>query len=368
MPRRPASFRLPLLVVLCGPGALGAQVVARSTLEGTAFVGGGGMPAGTVVLHHLTNGEQGDLDSVNVGIDGAFAFELPYVPDPDRGDVFFASVRYDGVLYFGPAVTTAVQLDSVYDIYAYDTLMAPLEGALVPLQSRSVFLEPDSSGWRVTDLFQLRNDEDRTIVARRAGLVWLHPLPSEAREVVVGEGEVAIGAASYEQGGLVVRAALPPGEHIFVARYRLDSPIVDIPNRGTTEVFDVLVREPAPPLAVEGLDLLGRIELEAGSTYMRFTGVDVSMPSVRIVETEAVALPPVQWLSVMLALVLTVGGLLALRGAGPVFTQRAEDREALLLTVARLDEDFERNAKTTLTRRDYERRRADLIRKLRSER
>lgn len=353
-------------LLLLVPKALTGQVAGPPVLGGTVFVGDAAMTVGTVVLHHLSDGTQGELDSMTVGTDGSFSFRLPNVPDPARSDMFFGSVRHDGVLYFGPAITTAAQLDSTYEIHAFDTLLAPAEGLAVTLQSRSVFFEPDSAGWRVTDLFQLRNDESRTIVARPDGVVWSYPLPAEASDVTAGEGELANDAVSYEQGLLVVRAALPPGERLFVVRYRLDSPIIEIPNRGTTEAFDVLIREPAPPLEVEGLELLDRIELEAGTTYMRFTGVDIVGPSVRVVETEPQRSLDAKWIAVILTMVLGGGGLVALRPRGIPVQNRVVSRPALLLQVARLDEEFESGAATPPARREYERRRAEMIREIRS--
>jgi len=346
---------------------VGAQVVATPRLEGTAYVGREPMSDGTVVLHHLSDGTQGDLDSVPIGTDGAFTFALPNVPDRARSDIFFASVRHHGVLYFGPAITTAIQLDSVYEIHAYDTLSAPETGMVIPLQTRSVFFEPDSAGWRVTDLFQLRNDSTHTIVARPDGRVWGHPLPASAREVTTGEGEVAFDAASIEGGELVVRAALPPGERLFVVRYRMDSVAVAIPNVGTAETFDVLVREPAPPIEVEGLEMSDRVELEAGSTYMRFSGTNVSTPTVRIVLTEEDGPPPVHWVAVILAMTLAVGGLVALRAPIPSGAETvAEDRQSLLVRVARLDQEFEASTGTPAERSAYERRRGALLARIRA--
>jgi len=358
------------LLVLAGvltPAGANAQVVATPRLEGTAFVGDEPMAEGTVVLHHLNDGAQGELDSVAVGPDGHFAFGLPVVPDPARSDVYFASVRHHGVLYFGPAITTAVQLDSAYEIHAYDTLSAPESGMTIPLQTRSVFFEPDSAGWRVTDLFQLRNDLPNTIVARPDGRVWGHPLPASARDVSTGEGEVAFDAASFEGGDLVVRAALPPGERLFVVRYRMDSVAVAIPNVGVAETFDVLVREPAPPLEVEGLESSDRVELEAGSTYMRFSGSDVSVPTVRILVTEEAGPPPVQWVAVILAMALTLGGVITLRAPVPSAAGSvSEDRQSLIMQVARLDDEFEASAGTPAEQRAYRRRRGSMLARIRA--
>ena len=221
----------------------------------------------------------------------------------------------------------------------------------------------------MTDLFQLRNDELRTIVARSGGATWRYPLPAEALDVEAGEGELDVGAAAYEDGALVVRAALPPGERLFFVRYRVPVPTLDIPNRGSTEAFDVLIREPAPPLEVDGLALTDRVELEAGSTYLRYSAADVAAPFVRIVEGEDDGHPPVAWAAVILTLILTASGVLLLRPAqgarGPQAVS-GPDRDALLRQVARLDDEFEAGEGTEADTRAYRRRRAELIEQIRS--
>jgi len=344
------------------------QALATPVLDGSVLVGDSAMADGIVVLHHLRDGSAGEVDSARVGQGGAFSFPLPNVPDPANGDVFIASVRHQGVLYFGPTITAAIQLDSLYAINTYDTLLAPLEGLPVTVQSRSVFFEPDTDGWRVTDLFQLRNDEQRTIVARSGGATWRYPLPTEAREVETGEGELDVAAAAYEDGALVVRAALPPGERLFFVRYVVARPTIEIPNLGSTEAFDVLIREPAPPLEVEGLTLTDRVELEAGSTYLRYSAADVTAPTVNIVEGAEERAPPFAWVAVILTMILTVSGVLLFRAqpdrapAG----RTGPDRDALLREVARLDENFEASEPDQAQTRAYRRRRAELIAQIRS--
>lgn len=364
---RPARSVLAAIFLLAAPMSARAQAPPAPVLDGTVFVGDTVMSSGTVALHHLTDGGQAELDSVTVRPDGSFAFSLPTTPDPGRGDVYFASIRRHGVLYFGPAITAAAQLDSIYEIQAYDTTVAPVSGASVPLQSRSVFFEPDSAGWRVTDLFQVRNEGSKTLVAAEGGRVWAYPLPDEATEVTTGQGELAFDAAQYEDGGLVVRAALPPGERLFVVRYRLASPLVTLPAAGAAESYDVLVREPAPLLDVTGLELVDRVELEAGSTYLRFSGSDVSAP-VRLVATDERAPPRVEWIAVVLALVLTAAGVFVLRGArasGPA-PAISPDRRSLLREVAYLDEAFDPANASAEERATYERRRTELVRRIRA--
>jgi len=356
------------VLFLVAPSDAGAQVVAETTLDGTVYVGDTLMRSGTVVLHRLSEGSDGELDSLSVSDDGTFAFSLPNVPDPARSDVFFASVRHHGVLYFGPAITSAVQLDSIYEIHAYDTILAPAAGASVPLQSRSVFFEPDSAAWRVTDLFQLRNDESGTIVAREEGRVWSHPLPEEASNVTAGQGELAFDAATYEDGELVVRAALPPGERLFVVRYEVPSPEIAVPVGGVTETMDVLIREPAPPLDVEGLELLDRIELEPGSTYIRYSGSDVEAPRITITASEESSPPRVEWAAVVLAFVLVLAALFILRpqrDLAPAAPAPAS-RQALVRQVAILDEEFEGEGASEESRLEYERRRRELLARIRT--
>jgi hypothetical protein len=366
--RRGALVLIPLLAASLGAGDVRGQVVADPILRGRVLVGGAPMATGTVVLHQINDVIQGEIDSTRVAPDGTFSLRLPGVPNPARGELYFAAVRHAGVLYFGYAVTEAIQLDSLYEIQAYDTLVAPTEGVPVTLEARNIFFEPDGTSWRITDVFQLRNDLDRTVVARPGGRVWAYPLPDVATEVLTGEGELSADVITYEEGSLVVRAALPPGERMFVVRYTLASPEVAIPTPGATGMFDVLVREPAPPLEIDGLTPAESVELEGGSTYRRFAGEDVSTPFLTVALGEEQSPPPVRWIAVGLAAVLAAGGLLAFRGGSrrpkPV---RVDARHELIVELARLDEEFQgRTSPSKAAKQEYQSRRAELIRRLKT--
>jgi len=367
VPRKASPFAaLALLAMLAMPGLALAQIEATPVLNGRVLLGDTALSSGTVVLHHMTEQTGGEVDSASVRPDGSFAIALPSVPNPAVGELYFASIRHHGVMYFGSTVQNPIQLDSIYEIRAYDTLLAPEGGIDVALEARNLFLEPNGDAWQATDVFQLRNDHDRTVVSRAGGRVWSYPLPEGAREVMTGEGEFQPGVVAYEDGAFVVRAALPPGERLFVVRYLLDSPEVTIPSPGLTELFDLLVREPAPPLEVDVMQQIESIDLEVGQTFRRYAAENVTAPFVRVTVGEAPEPPRVQWIAVVLALVLAGGGLLALRGhAGRRASAPAGDRQAILLQIARLDEDFERKASpSAAARRDYERRRGELMRRL----
>ena len=367
---RPAHILLPLalLVTPLGTAEARAQVEVEAVLEGRVMRGDSALRSGTVVLHHVSDVVQGEIDSTRVKADGTFSVPLPALPNPAIGEIYFASVRHQGVMYFGPAVTQATQLDSLYLIQAYDTLLAPEEGIDVALDSRTLFFEPNGDTWRITDVFYLRNDLGRTIVARPGGRVWTYPLPEVATEVLTGEGEMSADAVTYDSGQIVVRGAVPPGERMFVVRYTLASPEVSIPTPGTTTALDVLVREPAPPLDITGLVPSESVELEAGATYRRYVGDNVTSPSVQVALGEQQGPPPVQWIAVVLAAILAAGGIFAIRSgsprAAPGPSPRSSRREDLL-EVAKLDEEYERQpSPSEAATQQYRARRAALLRRL----
>ena len=158
----PAYAVLAMLVVAAPARTLHAQVEARAILDGSVQLADSALRVGTVVLHRVSDIEQGEIDSTRVS-NGLFSFTLPGIPNPALGDIYFASVRHQGVMYFGPPITQAIDLDSAYVIQVWDTILAPAEGLDVALQSRVLFFDPQGSSWTVTDLFELRNDLDRTV-------------------------------------------------------------------------------------------------------------------------------------------------------------------------------------------------------------
>ena len=354
------------------PAGISAQVEAKPVLNGRALLGDTALTRGTVVLHHFTDTTQGEVDSAQVAADGSFSLRLPNVPDPDRGDVFFASIRHEGVSYFGNIVTAARQLDSVYAIQTYDTLLAPERGVDLQIEIRTLFFEAVENRWRVTDVFQLANSRARTVVTRETGAVWRYPLAAGAAEFAVVEGDVAPDVIELADGDVVLRAPMAPGSRMFVVEYMLDDMFTAIPTPGVIDQFEVLIREPAPLMEVEGLRFLTRVELEVGSTYRRYSGQSVDLASIHLVALEAPTQPPVKSVAVVLAILLAGMGLFALRGTGlslaagtPV--SPAVNRHGLLVQVARLDDDFEAQTDPSAAARTlYERRRAELLRRIRA--
>jgi hypothetical protein len=158
---------------------------------------------------------------------------------------------------------------------------------------------------------------------------------------------------------------------MFVFRYMLDDMFTAIPTPGVVDQFEVLIREPAPLMEVEGLSFLASVELEAGSTYRRYSGQSVDLASIRLVAIDAPFEPPVQWVAVVLAVLLAGMGLFALEGSGLSLASgtsvaSASSRHGLLVEVAGLDDDFEKQDDPSAAERAvYQRRRAELLRRIR---
>lgn len=368
---------LAALVVLAGVAAprdgVRAQVPAAPELRGTVTLGEDRpLPGATVVLHRVDPVDAGEIDSLRTGPGGAFRFQLPTVPDPGgRGEVYFASVNHQGVLYFGPPVTTAVELDSVYRIQVHDTVWAPASGAPLTPTVRYMLVEQGEEGWQVTDLLQVVVEGDRTLVAADSGVTWRYPLPTGHRGVQVGGGDVPPAAARTEDGDLLVTAPLPPGPRQVVIRYTLDSLSVEIPVPGGVGEMDLLVREPAPPLQVRGLEATESVEMEPGVRYRRFAGVAVQGGSIGVVQLPPSREIPTRWLAVLLGLTLTVLGIYAVgraprgRGGAPAPREGEPTRDDLIRQVAELDEALEETPEGPARIRLMGRRR-DLVSRLRN--
>ncbi len=347
-----------------------AQSEEGTVLHGQALLGNEVLRSGTVVLHHLIGGTQGELDSVPLGIDGTFSLTLPNPPDPAVRDIYLASIRHDGVLYFGAPLTEAEHLDSIYSIQTYDTAFAPSGGADLPIEIRNMFFEFDGDRWHITDLIEVYNETGRTLVSEDPGFVWGYPLILGATDFGLGQAEMSPENITLEAGELRIRTPLPPGERLFVVTYMIDEPFVSIPMPGLTAVMELLVREPAPPMTVEGLDSFPRIELEPGTTYRRYSGDNLTGLSINLSEAQIPFELPVAWMSVILGLALGGAGLFLLN-RDPIIggTQKAiidlGNRESTLHRIALLDETFEsQEGRNEREHEEYLRERAKLVRRV----
>ena len=339
-----------LLLQFSWAPTLAAQQLVTAELRGRVVLGDTALPSTQVILHRVGTDTSGPLDSLNTGPDGSFRFRLASVPDPGvEQTVYFASVLYDGVSYFGSAIHLAVQLDTLYEIRVYDAEPAPVAGAELPLEARYTLLEEQQGFWTATDLLQVNNPEQHTLVATAEGVTWAYPLPEGASDLEIGGGQMTPDAAELIDGHLRVTSSIPPGMREFVVRYRLADPFITLSLPGFTGEMELLVREPAPPLEVAGLQPAAPVEMEPGVTYRRFVEDSLMEATVTLTQGQGQPVVPARWLAVGLSLILAVASLYSVLSpraavAGhpetsvPAQVTPFERRQMLLLEVARLDE------------------------------
>lgn len=352
------------------PAAASAQQ-SPPILKGIVLEGDSAVDAATVILHRVRTADataSGEVESTPTGLDGEFQFLLPSTPDADiEGDIYFASVDYEGVLYFGPAITALEDLDSLYVVRVFQVEEVPPEGVALPLEMRTMFIEFSEGEWVVTDLFAIDNPGTRTLVAQEGGVVWSYPLPPGATEPELGEGDMPPDAVTFEGKRVLVSAPLPPGNRLLVIRYRLADLGSTIPAPGRTEVFELLLREPFPPLRVEGLDPVDVVALGPGSSYRRYGASELADATLILVEAEEQDPLPLGWLALMATVLLATGGFLAYaRPRRQAFAglDPGLGRQALILEVARIDNELA-EATEPDTRSEILERRATLLSLLR---
>lgn len=336
---------------------------ATATLRGRVTMGEQGVAFAPVTLHEVSLGGGSDVDSVPANDDGFFAFELPSVPDPGSGTVYFASTLYDDILYFGTPVNSVVQLDSTYLIRVYETEPAPAGGADFTVAARNLFLQDMGTGWSAVDLIQIRNDGASTLVSANGEPVWSYPLLGGAQDFEVGESDLADDAVRFADGRMYITAPVPPGERLYAVRYVVPGHEFVAPLPGLTETMELLVREPARPTAVTGLQPLAPVEVEEGVIYRRYASGDIVDDAVGLILGEEPDALPLEWMAVILSLSLMSVGLYAVYG-GPRAKQPslADERRRLLREVAILDEAYEREGKVgSKARKAHGRRRARLM-------
>ena len=352
-------------------------------LHGELFRGGEPADSGTVVLHRVNPEVAGPVDSIQTGPDGTFQLILPDMPIPGSGEIYFASVRYEGILYFGPAIAEPAQLDSIYRIRSYPTQEAPVGGMPFQVEVRNLFVDPGPMGWRVTDLFQIRNDSSVTWVGSGEDeIVWQYPLPAQARSFRLGQNGAAPDAIRFQEGGLQLLSPVAPGEELFMVQYELEDLEFTLPLPGRTRILEIMVSEDAPSLRMEGLSQAQPVEMEDGAIYRRWAGEDLSDRAIRVERGEEGENGLLPWIGIGLALILLGLGIWAIRrvpsgelrgGAGSDRRSTSQDpggrppesRAELLLAIAELDETFSAmEDPTPMDRRQYESERNRLLSRL----
>lgn len=365
---------LTMLLLVAGPFAGAAQESPRPILKGRVRIGEGPAEGGTVVLHRIAREGSGEVDSVSLARGGQFEIPLPHLPDhAGSSEIFLASYKHAGLVYFGLPITDVAQLDSLYLIQAYDTASVPPGGVDLPLSGRSLFLEKSGEGWSVADVFQIRHEGSRTWYSPEEGVVWSYPLPAGVANFRASDSEFPSDAVRFREGSLELLAPLQPGERFLMVRYDLPDGELVIPLKGHHERLEVLVREPAPVVEVMPLVPHPGLEMAPEVSFRRFVGQDLDGGTLRILPRREPWRPQASWLGLFLAGLLGAAGVWAFRRSGarvpsaaPAEGSGSLTRQDVLWQVAVLDEEFARKKNPSpQARAEYRQERARLLEQLR---
>ena len=221
-----------------------AGVVVRPSDGDTVPVAGA-----RVVLHRVTQAEQGPLDSSPSGADGRFRFALTR----DTAALYLLSARYQGIEYFTLPLDRAPERDpEAARIVVHDTSST----TPVTVSARHVVVpRPGDDGTReVLDLVLLANAGIRTRVAPDSlGASWSGPLPPASEGLDLGESDVSPDAVTRRGDSVIVSAPISPGEKQLAFQYHLPGgrQTVELPVGGEAVGVGVdtgspLRREPRP--------------------------------------------------------------------------------------------------------------------------
>jgi len=309
------------VVLGVAPCALAGQEVRATGRLVRDSAQGRSLAAHWVVLHGMTRGGGGPVDSTRTGADGRYAFAIPRV---DSSAVYVVSAEYAGIAHFSEPLVLAGRLSADYGpLVVYDTTSAgpPL---LLAVRFLTVGGARRDGAHEVLEAVELRNPGTRTRVpVDSATPVWQGVLPAGIAEWQVGESDVSVDAVLRRGDTVAIFAPLAPGgtkqisfayvlpDTIRVLRVPLDQPIGELL---------LLVEDTAATVTAPGLDALSPETVE-GRRFARYRAS--AIPAGGAVEVR-LSPPPfhadrlVPWVAGLAALALAAGLWIALRKPRPV--------------------------------------------------
>jgi hypothetical protein len=307
-----------------------------------------------VVLHRVGSDTAGPIDSMRARGNGEYAFR--YRRTGSTRAVYFVSAMYDGIAYFSAPLRSPRVTGADAELTVYDTTSGPL-----PLHVRGrhiVVSAPRAGGAReVVEVYELANDSSLTLISPDdARPTWTAPIPAEATDFQVGQGDISPSAVRQEKGRVVVVAPFAPGLKQLSFGYRLPTSSfpLSVPIVGGATVLEVLTEEPAAKVGGARLKEMAAATVE-GRTFRRFLAQDAPANAVVRIETPPVGITSLNQLYLAgIAIAIGAAMLIALAAS---FTRRArraaaaaaplapvESVDQLARSIADLDSEFERNA------------------------
>ncbi|MEP6780094.1 MAG: hypothetical protein ABJC26_09415 [Gemmatimonadaceae bacterium] len=234
------------------------------------------VPNTMVTLHRVAKDGQGPLDSARTDGNGRYHFSFRTRGDADA--VYFTSVTWGGIAYFTAPLRTAATNGRDAEITVFDTTTRALP---VTVAGRHLIISAaDTSNQRtVVEVFEISNDSTLTIVSgdsKSGKPTWSVAIPTDARKVTVGQGEVSADAFNVSPGRVSVFSAVAPGVKQISFSYRIPSqsfPLSFVIEHGAS-VLEVLLEDPTGMVTGARLAPTDPVSLE-NRNFRRFLAQDV---------------------------------------------------------------------------------------------
>lgn len=245
------------------PAALAAQEVGVS---GRVLRGGRDtvpLSGAWVVLHKVTRGGGGPVDSVRTDARGRYRLPLR---SPDSTGIYVVSASYDSLAYFSLPLNVAGRpAVHVEDIVAFRT---SVNGPPIRLARRLVTAAAASEdGTReILEILELENAGLTTRITRDTLVpTWAGRVPARAGQLRGGQGDVSPEAMVFRHDSVIVMGAIPPGP-VKQVSYGYTLPAgtraLVIPIDQPTVELNLLVEDTAAAVTAPKLESLGIQEIE----------------------------------------------------------------------------------------------------------
>ncbi len=289
--------------------------VVRDSLSGRP------LSAHWVVLHAMTRGGGGPVDSMRTTAAGGYAFAIRRV---DTNAVYVVSAQYAGLAHFSEPIILTGRLSAEYGaLVVFDTTSS---GPPVKLSVRFVTLGATrkDGAHEVIEAVELRNTGPRTRVPADSSVpVWQGALPSGIVEWRVGESDVSADAVVRRGDTVAVFAPLAPGGSKQISfAYVLPDTVraLRVPLDQPVDELLLLIEDTAAVVTAPGLEALSNETVE-GRRFARYRAD--SLPGGGTVVIALSAAPfrldrLVPWITAVAALVLAAGLWFALRKPRPI--------------------------------------------------
>jgi hypothetical protein len=218
---------------------------------------------------------------------------------------------------------------------------------------------PRAGGAReIVEVYELANDSSLTLISPDdARPTWTAPIPAEATDFQVGQGDISPSAVRQEKGRVVVVAPFAPGLKQLSFGYRLSTSAfpLSVPIVGGATVLEVLTEEPGAKVSGARLKEMPAAAVQ-GRTFRRFLAQDAPSNAVVRIETPAFSTASVNQLYLAgIAIAIGAAMLIALAAsftrrarrlgaATPLMEPPVESVDQLARSIADLDSEFERNS------------------------